>query len=493
MRQRFVALAVTVGLLAGCGAAGLGDPYFPNYGNGGYDVAHYDLAVTYDPGTDQLRGIATITARATQDLASFNLDLVGMTVRRITVDEARAPGTHDAQWSRGPHELVVVPHARLENGRNYTIVVHYDGTPTTVESTLGEGGFFHTDDGALVVGQPEVAATWFPVNDHPLDKATYTFRVKVPVGYGVVANGLPVGTSSSAGWTTHVWEARSPMASYLATVDIGQWQVNARRTARGLPIIDAVDPDVAAFANPSLARQDEMLSVLESRFGPYPFEAAGAIVDDHPGIFFALENQTRPVYSYIFFILGEGDAVVVHELAHQWFGDSVALARWQDIWLNEGFATYAEWLWLEHEGFVDAPRIVAAETLASTPPDDPFWDLPIGDPGPLHLFDEPVYLRGAMTLQALRETIGDTSFFALLRVWASTNKDRHGTTPQFIDTAERISGRQLDGLFQTWLFSPERPTVPAAAQGVAASRTTGDARTSEWRAGLALRLAHGAR
>jgi aminopeptidase N len=185
---------------------------------------------------------------------------------------------------------------------------------------------------------------------------------------------------------------------------------------------------------------------------------------------------------------------VVHELAHQWFGDSVALARWQDIWLNEGFATYAEWLWLEHEGFGDAPRAIFTETLASIPGDDPFWDLTIGDPRPGHLFDEAVYVRGAMTLQALRETVGDRAFFTIARVWAQSNSGGHGTTPEFVATAERISGRELDALFDTWLFSPERPALPAAAtQEPAASRSTDDVRSAEWREGLAVRHAHGSR
>jgi aminopeptidase N len=434
------------------GAAGIGDPYFPTYGNGGYDVVHYDLAVRYDPSTDVLRGVATIRAYATQDLSRFNLDLVGLTVRDVTVNGQLA------FWSRVPHELVVIPGHPLPRRRGFDVVVRYDGVPATLTGGLGVSGFFHTDDGALVAGQPEVAATWFPVNDHPLDKASYTFHVTVSAGLEVVANGLPAGTSSAGGWSTHVWDARSPMASYLATVAIGDFDIRVRRAAHGLPIIDAVDPDVGTVADAALSREPEILSFLERVFGPYPFESAGAIVDDY-AVLFALENQTRPVYSPIFFFLGLGETVVVHELAHQWYGDSVGLARWQDIWLNEGFATYAEWLWSEHVG-VDSPQQRFDDAYAAIAAHDPFWALPIGDPGPARLFDSPVYDRGAMTLQALRISIGDQAFFSLLRTWARNNAGGTATTADFTALAERVSRRDLGAFFEAWLFSPTKPPPP---------------------------------
>jgi aminopeptidase N len=245
-----------------------------------------------------------------------------------------------------------------------------------------------------------------------------------------------------------------------------------------------------------------MLAFLETQFGPYPFATAGGIVDDHPGLFFALETQTRPIYASIFFepvpsdIGSLGDIVVVHELAHQWFGDSVGLARWRDIWLNEGFATYAEWLWMEHEGMADAPATIFADAYA-LPPESPFWDLPIGSPGPLHLFDQAVYVRGAMTLQALRVRVGDAKFFEILRTWAATNAGGHGTTARFIHLAEQISGRELDGFFRNWLYSVNRPIVRAAVHAAArqpASPPALDAAGARaWRDGLVFRLAHGQR
>ena len=271
-----------------------------------------------------------------------------------------------------------------------------------------------TPEGVTVAGQPEVAAAWYPVNDHPLDKASYTFNVTVPERLRGRANGFLRGQQQRGGKSTWRWDAPEPMASYLATIDVSDWDVTRSRQA-GLPIYDAVDP----HADRRAAAPDRLvagppgrgLDLLGGSFGPYPFNTAGGIVAHQDDLLFALETQTRPVYSKLFWLDSQGnpvngDSVVVHELAHQWFGDDVALGRWQDIWLNEGFATYAEWLWAEHEG-QGTPQEIFKATYDSIPADDPFWQLKIGDPGVDHLFDEPVYARGAMAVQALRNEVGD--------------------------------------------------------------------------------------
>jgi aminopeptidase N len=244
-----------------------------------------------------------------------------------------------------------------------------------------------------------------------------------------------------------------------------------------------------------LARQSEILDFLATQFAhPYPFEVGGGIVDDL-FVGFALENQTRPFYDPIFFRIGQGDTVIVHELAHQWFGDDIALGRWQDVWLNEGFATYAEWLWADHEGLSTMEQTFIRNYLRF-PADDPFWQLPIGDPGPTRLFDGAVYERGAMTLQALRLTVGDAKFFAVLRAWADQKAGGHATTPEFVALAEQVSGMQLDTLFDQWLFAPGRPPFPPIPGAVAATARTTTATENwadEWHDGLLFRLAHGAR
>ena len=648
------------------GAPGIGDPYFPLDGNGGYDVRHYRLQVGYDPATDVLTGRATITARATQDLSSFNLDFTGLTVRSIEVD------SRDATWARDGSELTVTPRHGLRSGRDFTAVVRYDGVPTGT-------GFRHTDDGALVLGQPHVAASWFPVNDHPSDKASYTVETTVPQGLTAVSNGRLEDRRSSHGRTTFRWRATEPMASYLAMLAIGEFDLSAYQRD-GLPYWDAIDPDLfdpvalprtgaqlalsgaantsykrlartisvpaggaqlsfwinhaternwdfvfveahtagqddwttlpdlnghtsqstgnicpywlelhpfvghyltdngndtctptgssgqwwaatgtsagyqqwafdlsryagttvevsisyasdesvqgsglfvddvvvstgegstsfesdgdaldgwtvpgapagtppnrndwsvgtAADVPPplgpavraSFARQDEIIDFLSSRFGRYPFSAAGGIVDDVEGLGFALENQTRPIYSKGFFNdpVG-GNSVIVHELAHQWFGDSLAVQRWQHIWLNEGFASYAEWMWSEQEGLDSAQEIF--DFLYATPATSSFWRTTIGDPGPARLFTGAVYDRGAMTLHMLRRTVGDDAFFRILREYVQDQRNGTVTTDEFIAVAERVSGQQLDALFHDWLFTATKPVLPATA---ASARTSG--------------------
>jgi aminopeptidase N len=359
-----------------------------------------------------------------------------------------------------------------------------------------------TPDGATVAGEPEVAAGWFPVNDHPLDKAAYSFDVTVPRGYEVVANGFLTQVSTRGSWTTYEWDASEPMASYLATIDIGSWDVHEWQTDSRIPVYDAVDSALTGglrqAIDSSLARQGEILDVLEEAFGRYPFSTVGAIVDNQDDLFFALENQTRPVYSKYFWLDAEGnpdpvagDFVVVHELAHQWFGDDVAVEHWQHIWLNEGFATYAEWIWGEYEGFATAQETFE-DAYNSIPADDPFWDLVIGDPGVPALFDFPVYLRGAMTLQALRNEVGDDAFWRIIRRWAKSQSSGNGTTEEFIALAERISGQQLDALFDAWLFTSGKPALATASVSDPSGLSmASQGFTEQWLTGLAERLQKG--
>jgi aminopeptidase N len=480
------------------GAPGVGDAYFPTYGNGGYDTRHYDLDVDYDPGTDRLEGDASIRARATESLCSFNLDLVGLNVRKVEVDGKRA------DWTRSGQELVVTPKRPLNDGRRFEVEVRYDGMPTefVIPGLDLRTGFMATPEGATVAGQPEVAAGWYPVNDHPIDKASYSFEVTVPDPYEVVANGFLRDQDRRRGFTTWEWEAREPMASYLATIDIGNWDVRRWRTDTGLPVYDAVDAAITgglrAEIDAGLARQGEVLDLLSDAFGPYPFSTAGAIVPNQDDLFFALETQTRSVYSKLFWLDSQGnpenaDFVVVHELAHQWFGDDVALARWQDIWLNEGFATYAEWLWEEYKGR-GSPQEIFQATYDAIPADDEFWATVIGDPGVELLFHDAVYVRGAMTLQALRNEVGDDAFWPIIREWASSKSGGHGTTDEFIALAERVSGQQLDDLFETWLFTGTKPD-PAAVAGQARVARSSTQRAREragaWVDKVQRRLEHG--
>jgi aminopeptidase N len=452
------------------GAPGIGDPYFPLDGNGGYDVEHYDLDLSYDPATDVLSGSATVEAEATQALSAFNLDLVGLTVTAVGVDG------RPATWTHADGELTVTPERPLDDHSEFEVTVTYSGVPATIQAPLiGSSGFLHTDDGALALGQPDVAAHWFPANDHPLDAASLAVALTVPEGLQGVSNGALEDVRTADGRTTWSWAAREPMPPYLAMMAVGDFEIEEYE-AGGLRFWDAIDLDVTATPPPtepgappgepvsvvdqvrtSFARQPEVLDFLSGHFGPYPFETAGGVVDAVPELRFALETQTRPVYSPAFFtdpVVADG--TLVHEYAHQWYGNSVRLAAWQHIWLNEGFATYAEWLWQEREGVSTAQQTFDA-VYDNAPPE--FWQVVIGDPGPEALFDIAVYYRGAMTLHALRQVVGDTAFFQIVEEWATSRAGEAVTTEEFTALAEELSGRDLDDLFEAWLYTPERPPL----------------------------------
>lgn len=648
------AVGVTLALIVPLGAAGaatgnvgIGDPYYPSSGNPGYNVSHYDLDLSYAPDQDFLSGEAAISATAGGQLSSFNLDLDGLTVASVTVD-GRA-----ATFTRAGGELTVKPAVKIMKGAQFVVDVAYSGVPVP----LDDAGFLATDDGALVVGQPRVASSWFPANDHPADKATYTISVAVPAGLQAVSNGRLVSETSVGASSVWVWQTDQPMASYLATIDVGEFDIHSY-TVDGVDYLDAIDPDlnspyaahseslfaytgaidnsynrlartitvdpgssefsfwinravergydfaiveiapagtddwttlpdedgiltqdtgyawcsdllgqhpqlvhylsgvgdapcaptgttgewwtatgassgweqwrfdlaaysgqdvdvaityVSDYAVPvdgvsvddivvpgvgstsfeddgdiydgwtdswpvtaagppavgdkikaSFAKQPEIIAALSSWFGPYPFDQAGGIVDDYTGLGFALENQTRPVYAKQFWTGADGDLVVVHELAHQWYGDSVALERWSDIWLNEGFASYAEWLWSEDQGGVTAQQSFDWYYGFVWAADDPFWKVKIGDPGPDNLFSTPVYYRGAMTLHALRTTIGDEAFFRVMQQWHADHENGNGTTKQFIALAEKVSGQKLAKFFRDWLYTGSQPSAPAS-------------------------------
>jgi aminopeptidase N len=440
---------------ADIGAPGLGDPYFPRLGNGGYDVDNYVVDFRYDRRSNQLAGVTRISARALTGLERFNLDLKGLRVRSVTVDG------RGAAFSRAGAELQITPPVALAAGRAFTVVVRYRGRPRTTLGTVVFGdpyGFVHTPDGQFIAAEPNAASTWFPCNDHPIDKATFLFRITVPKGFRAVANGQLVGRVPGRKRTTYIWHETSPMATYLATVDTGNWRFHRGRTKGGVPNVVAVDPVIARRrprAGRYFLRTTARAVDVETRFfGPYPFASTGAIVDDarYRGerLGFSLETQSRPVYSGIV-----DSATIAHEVAHQWFGNSVSVSRWSDIWLNEGFASFAEYLWLAHRGVQSAHESFLQDYRI--PASSSFWDVVITDPKRATMFDSAVYTRGAMTLQALREKIGDGPFFTLLRTWTATHRHGTATTAQFEALAEEVSGQELTPFFDTWIRSARKP------------------------------------
>jgi aminopeptidase N len=434
----------------GAGAPGIGDPAFPLDGNGGYNAGHYDLTLSYDPTTKQLVGRAEIEAEATQALTAFNLDLHGFTVSRVSV------GGAPAKFTRQGDELTVTPAAPLAEGDGFDVTVEYAGVPQPVRdsSNLGSYGFIPTKDGAFVTCEPNGAKTWFPSNDHPADKATFEFEITVPEGTTAIANGEIIGKPQTRdGKTTFVWRESHPMVTYLATMTNGKFEVKAGTTPRGLPIYTAVDPRYHSALGKLYSHSAQITDYWGTVFGPYPFSSTGGIVDDFDAGY-ALENQTKPIYGGF----EPDDGIIAHELAHQWFGNSVSIQRWKDLWLNEGFATYAEWLWSEHKGSTTAEQqFKNAYSNAS----DPIWDSPPGSPPSTDLFNSSVYTRGGMTLHALRKEIGNDAFFKTVKSWAADHKYGNATTEQFIELAEKTSGKDLGAFFDAWLYQKGRPPLPS--------------------------------
>ena len=289
-------------------------------------------------------------------------------------------------------ELTVTPGEPLPTGDSFTVIVDYTGTPDPVESSaLGHTGWFTVaSGGAFTLNEPEGAESWYPANNHLRDKATYAFSVTVPQEYDVITNGEGVDdVAADPGFVTRRFRVLHPMASYLASVNIGHFTFEAHEGPHGLIVRNAYTQSVAAEASTTFARQPDMIEYFESVFGPFPFETYGAVVVD-ADLGLALENQTLSLFGRESAGSSPDGEVIAHELAHQWFGDSVTPEAWKDIWLNEGFATYAQWMWTEHIGGPSADEQARRyEGAGFGPP---------GDPGADDLFSGAVYIRGGMTL-----------------------------------------------------------------------------------------------
>ncbi|MFD9110367.1 M1 family metallopeptidase [Streptomyces bottropensis] len=457
--------------VAGKGAAGLRDPYFPQLGNGGYDVTHYALTLGYTAPSEagsggRLRGTAVITARATRDLGSFNLDLSGMDVESVAVEGAAA------RWKRAGQELTVTPGGGLRAGETFRTRVRYSGTPETITDPDGSReGWLPTADGVLALGEPAGSMTWFPGNHHPSDKAAYDITVTVPEGLRAVSNGELTSESGEGGRTTYAWRVAEPMASYLATIAIGRFEIRrstveagggADRGAGRLPVYVAVDPTQAEDSRAVLDRIPEVIDWAEGNFGPYPFSSTGAIVDRPQDVAYALETQNRPVFPG-----APGLPLLVHELAHQWYGDSVTPRSWRDMWLNEGFATYAEWLWEEDHGGDTAQEsfdaLYEGEYFQDADESEAVWDFPPAKPpSAARISDSPVYERGAMVLHKIREAVGDDAFFALIRGWATAHRHGNADTADFTAYVEKYAGKaapdaDLSPVWKDWLYGEGRP------------------------------------
>jgi aminopeptidase N len=415
------------------------------HGDPGYHVTHYDLALAWKPSTGRLTATAQLSVVAGAALSTIALDLGPFTVNRVRV------AGKQVRWTHRAGKLRVRIGQTLPAGAAIDVEVRYAGRPVPVRTRhWGEVGWDELTDGVIVASQPVGAPSWFPCVDAVGEKAAYRISVTVPDGYVVLANGSRTGRARSGRGTTWTFEESSPMAAYLATVQIGHYAEVAlddeQRAAVPRPLLRAFRHD--------FARQPAMMAAFTELFGPYPFDSYAVVVTE--------DELEVPVEAQGVSIFGANhvdgrrgfERLVAHELAHQWFGNSVGLAAWCDIWLNEGFAAYAEWLWAERCGGRPAAETAAAarRRLAGLP-----QDLVIGDPPARDMFDDRVYQRGALTVHAVRTALGDAAFFRMLHDWTGTYRHATATTADFQALAQRYTDADLGPLLSAWLYAAPLP------------------------------------
>ncbi|MDJ0377084.1 M1 family metallopeptidase [Cryobacterium sp. PH31-L1] len=433
------------------GSASAGDPYIPTGGNGGYVAEHYDLNLSYRVATNRLNATAVITARALIPLDRFSLDFAGLSMEKVTVNGERPTKvTHSAR------KLVISLATTIEAGAVFEVTVRYRGAPHPVRSAWGDVGWEELDDGVLVSGQPCGAASWFPCNDHPSNKATYRIEIACESGYTVVSNGVLSARSSRSGRTSWTFDVREPMATYLATVLIGRYR---RRDLAAAPVAHSLffPAQLATRVGIDFARLTEMIAFFADRFGPYPFASYTVVVTEDE-LEIPLEAHGLAVFgsNHVDGNHGE-DRLIAHELAHQWYGNSLTVARWQDIWLQEGFACYAEWLWEEQRGgrTADALAVLHRGRVAALP-----HDIVVGDPGPHAMFDDRVYKRGALALHAIRKSLGDEAFFAALRAYTAARRHGSVSTEDFVEFfSEHTGSRAIGGFVARWVQLSALPSL----------------------------------
>jgi aminopeptidase N len=456
------------------GAAGIGDRLFPGLGNGGYDVQHYDLDLRYatDNPAQSLLGTATITARATQSLSRFDLDYGAQGISAVTVNGS------PAQWSQHGEELVITPSHALSNGSRFVVkVVGFRATPTPPNpDDFSTEAFFITPDGSATAPQPNFAHLIYPSNDHPSDKATFTFRIDVPAGEQAFANGDLVDRRTHDGRTLWTYEERDPMATELTQIATGHFDVTNRGSHRGIRLRDVTSPTYTDFLEPDLAREPGHIDWLEARLGAYPFDIYGSFVVN-ANLGFALETQTLSLYDNTWFTDTPQDVwepTMVHELSHMWFGDSVAPRRWSDLWINEGHASWFEFIFAAQNGFLEGDTENYPDENGYANFNDlmravyAHGDQWRADWGPVAkptdedaLFTFQQYHGGALVLYALRQKVGAAMLEHIDREWLRHYRGRSAGTRQYIRLAARVAHRpDLRPFLRDWLYGTKTPPMP---------------------------------
>ncbi|MGL4305197.1 MAG: M1 family metallopeptidase [Mycobacteriaceae bacterium] len=427
------------------------DPYLPQNGNIGFCISHYDLDLEYKMSSNRLSGTAMITSTAVIELSHFSLDFsTALKISKVIVN-----GVRPAKFSHAKGKLTIWLSQELHPGMGLQVLVKYAGTPQPISGIWGEVGFEELTEGVLVASQPNGAASWYPCNDHPSSKAQYRISITTDTPYRAIANGNLLERRVRAAQTTWTYEQSEPMSSYLATLQIGRYEVRDTPSS-SVPMHAMVPARLQENFTHDFARQPHMMDVFEKLFGPYPFQDYTVVITDDD-LDIPIEAQRISTFGANHCDGKRGsERLVAHELAHQWFGNSVTARQWSDIWLHEGFACYAEWLWSENSGGLSSDELA-----------NKYWkklstaaqDLIILNPGPEHMFDDRLYKRGALTLHNLRIILGDTNFFALLREWTLQNRHSTVVTRDFTELAARFSSTSLQPLWDQWLGEAKVPPL----------------------------------
>jgi aminopeptidase N len=450
------------------GGSGVGDRLFPFLGNTGYDVTSYDLYLRYAKKvpTQTVTGDVRIRARATKALTRFDLDYAGPGITSVEVNG------RGARWARKGEELVITPRYRLGAGYAFTVVVRgFRVTPTKPDPETAPAGFFASKTGTVLAFQPDFAHRFLPSSDHPSDKARYRFFVDVPAGWTAVANGLLDGRRAHRGRVEWRYTEPEQLATELLQVAVGDYTVIGRGRPGGVVVRDVVPRRLVATVAPKLAVEVDQLAWMQAQVGRYPFRSYGGVVADQ-AIGYSLETQTLTMYDSPLFArgtpVGLRNGTMLHELSHEWFGDSVSPYRWSDLWLNEGHATFWEITY-------DAPRGYLEDDFGSADELSLYRDTyrkgdlwrdrwgPVARPrsGAVDdLYNPNVYEGGALALYALRQEIGASAFAELERRWVTAYAQRSASTDDFVRLASAVAGRDLRTFLLAWLYGTRTPPMP---------------------------------